>query len=256
MSIDFSVLVVTYNSRNEIGSCLDSINSVSKGNVEIIVVDNCSNDGTADFVSANYPIVSLIRNGSNIGYAAANNVAFSVASGSVICLVNPDIIVQDNNTFNWAREFFDSNPKAGILAYRMVGYDGTPQDSIRSFPRLLYLLVRGLKLERVFKIVRNRYIINTTQIESVAAIDWAIGAFLMLRREMIESIGFLDSGFFMYYEDADICRRASLSGWQVIYSPLVTVVHGYKRESARNVLSRLTWIHLKSILRYFIKHVL
>jgi GT2 family glycosyltransferase len=254
-TIDLSVLIVTYNSEKVVRACLESVfNSIQGITVEVILVDNNSQDRTAELVEREFSWVTLMRSPRNLGFAAGNEVGFRAARGKVICLVNPDTVITDRNTFTAALAILGERPDVGIATCRLCNPDGSVQDSVRNFPHPINFVVRGLRLENLFPRMKQKYILQSLPSDRITEIDWCIGAFLLLKREMIEQIGFLDTRYFMYYEDADICARAWKFGWKVVYVPGITVTHVYKRQSAGRLNSPLTLIHLKSFIRFYLRH--
>jgi len=254
--VHLDVIVVTYNSGEFIGECLESLQAavVDLCSVNVVVVDNCSVDHTIGVVRRDFPDVSLIVNERNVGFASACNVGIKQTSGTYVLLLNPDVRVH-RETVEILLSYLSRNQLVGAAAPQLVGADGAVQPSCRAFPSLLVVLLRGTGLGKLFPRCQafRRYLMSDWDHASPRAVDWLIGACVMLRRSAIESVGLLDEGFFLDYEDIDWCYRAWALGWQVHYLPQAVAVHFYQRDSAR-ILNRQFTHHLRSIVRLFLKH--
>ena len=147
-----------------------------------------------------------------------------------------------------------AHPQAGVLAPRLVYADGQLQLSVRRFPTLRAILLRAVRLDGLFPAAPRRYLMQDWDHGQGRVVDWVMGACLLLRRAALEEVGLLDEGFFMYYEDMDLCQRMWRQGWQVWYEPSIAVRHEHQRNSASLVPNRLTWVHLRSLVRLFRKH--
>jgi N-acetylglucosaminyl-diphospho-decaprenol L-rhamnosyltransferase len=255
--VDLSVLVVTFNSRDFIAHCIEAVESTVRGHsYEMIVVDNDSGDGTAQFVRQGFPAVRLIEMGRNSGFSAANNRALDVSSGRHVVLLNGDA-APVGGALDTLVEFLDSHPSAGIAAPRLENPDGSDQGTARSFPTpAAALFGRRSPLTRAFPHNRfsTRYLAGSGHVGAEPfEIDWVSGACLMIRRAVIDSVGRLDDAFFMYWEDADLCRRVKQSGHGVWCVPEARVVHA--EGGSRRGWPPLQVRHFhRSAYRYYAKH--
>jgi len=224
---------------------------------EIIIVDNNSTDGTLEIVrNFNNNTIKVIKNKRNLGFARANNIAFKVCKGQYIIILNPDITITHKTNLPFLIEQYHKYNDIGIVAPKLLYENGEIQESARSFPNPIVLLIRGIGLGNFFKSFSfyRDYLMLDKQDEHAMYADWVIGAFMLIRRDILEKIGYFDEKYFMYYEDADLCIRLLKSGYKTLYVPNCEVIHKYKRESSRAVFSKLKYHHIKSIVRFFTKH--
>ncbi|MFN8474524.1 MAG: glycosyltransferase family 2 protein [Anaerolineae bacterium] len=256
--IDLAIVIVQYNVRDLLRDCLRSV-LASEGDFsfETWVVDNCSTDGSADMVAAEFPQVHLIRAPMNGGYPYANNLGLRAAGFQPIggeahlsaadtadapaapiaryaLLLNPDTLLPPTALRDMLT-FMDSHPEAGAAGPRLVLADGsldlacrrgepTPSVSFYRFSRLSKLFPHSPRFAR--------YNMTYLPEDQLAEVDSVVGAFMMVRGAAIEQIGLLDEQFFMYGEDLDWALRLRRAGWKIWYNPAVVVRH-YKRQSSR-----------------------
>jgi GT2 family glycosyltransferase len=259
---DVSVVLVSFNTRDLLRECLKTVCAQRGIAVDIFVVDNASNDGSADMVRDEFPHVNVIMSRTNLGFAAANNCALHAAGGRYLVLLNTDAFLRPGDLALAVRKM-DETPKVGLAGARLVGTDGSWQPSARSFPSITndLLSLTGLSV----KFAGSRFFGKAdrtwaNQLEP-ASVDWVPGAFAIIRREVLESVGYFDERFFLYYEEVDLCRRIKDAGWQVWYWPDLVVVH-IGGESSRRVRrlsmsssgSQLTLWRMRSALLYYRKH--
>lgn len=254
--IDLSVIVVNYNTAPLLKACLSALRQhpLRQGSMEVWVVDNGSQDDSVVMVREQFLEVHLLANEVNRGFAAANNRAIRPSQGRYVLLLNPDTEVYPGALDEMLR-FMDERPRAGAVGAQLLNPDGSVQTSCRAFPTLWAIFLRGSGLKRFFPRSRalRRYLMEEWDHCETREVDWLLGACLWMRRQALDEVGLLDGGFFLYYEDIDWCYRAKQGGWQVYYLPSARVLHRHQRESARGI-NKLTWIHVKSIIRLFRKH--
>jgi GT2 family glycosyltransferase len=252
-------IILHYRTPDLLVECLQSLrrHPFTLGTCEIWVVDNASGDGTPARIRRDFPEVQVLENPANLGFAAGNNRGIARSQGRYILLLNPDTQVQEGALDELVR-FMEAHPDAGAAGGQLIGLDGEIQTSCREFPNLLGVILRGTPLHRLFPRHPSlcRYLMTDWDHRTPRPVDWVLGACLLIRREAWERVGPLDEGFFMYYEDIDWCYRARAAGWSVYYVPSARIIHHHRRESARGPFNRLTWIHLRSIMRLFSKHPL
>ncbi len=232
-----SVLIVTYQSVNEIVGCLGSIPfTLSLGLVEVVLVDNDSNDGTAELVEKQFPHVTLIRAGGNLGFSRSNNLAFARSTGQVILYLNPDTIVNTPALESCLTRIINE-PSIGIISPKLVQGDGTLDLACRrSIPSIWDGFTRATGLAKFFPKVRlfagyNLTFLPENETYPVGCVN---GAFMMVRRDVLDQIGLLDEQFFMYGEDLDLCYRCQQARFQVIYDGRHTIIHLKGQSSAKN----------------------
>lgn len=250
-----SVIIVTYNSSGVIGACLDSLAAgAAAGDLEVIVVDNASADGTAGFVRERYPWVQVHAGRENLGYSKGVNIGIRRARGNYLFILNPDTVVR-RGAVQRLVDFMEETPDAGIVGPRLVFHDGSVQLSCRRFYTFRVLLLRRTPLGKLFpnaRAVRDHLMLDFDH-DSTRPVDWLIGAAMLVRREAVDSVGMMDERFFLYFEDVDWCYRMSQKGLRVYYVADAVVEHGYQRESAQAVLNRSFVAHLVSLFRYYEK---
>jgi len=255
-NIDLSIVTI---STNEGDQLIDSIESVLSGieglNIEYFVIDNNSTDETAA-IANRYPLIELIQNNSCLGFASNNNLALKQSKGRYVLLLNPDTIL-DPETLPFMLKYMDDRKEIGASACKLVNPDGSIQHTARRFPTPGAILARWAHIDRILpnlKILRS-YLMSDWDHESERDVDWLVGAFILVRREVIETVGMLDPAFDpLYYEDIDWCFRIKKAGWLIRYVPHVKIVHLYDRESAQTLFNKWTMVHFRNIIRYFWKH--
>lgn len=250
-----SVIVVSWNCRDYLLKCLDSMLSRTRGcEVEWIVVDNASTDGTAEEVERRYSKIRLVVNKKNLGFARANNRGIACSRGEYIFLVNPDVEFQDDCIATLCR-FLDTHPDVGVCGPLILNSDGSIQHSCRKFPSLWNNLCFALGLHRLFP--KSRWFSSEVMAYfdhgSLKEVDALSGCFLAARRAAIEGIGLLDEQFFMYSEDVDWCKRFREQGWKIVFNPVTKAVHHGGKSSA-NISIKAAVEQQRAILQYWLKH--
>jgi GT2 family glycosyltransferase len=196
-----------------------------ENSIRVVVVDNASEDGSADLVETNFPWATLVRSGTNLGYGSAVNLGLEGAETPWVAAANADVEVESGAL----TELLSAGTKydcAAILAPRLVLPSGRTQESVYSFPRLSASLVAGVGITRLSpRIERWARPRGTPGRDQPSQIDWAMGAFLLIRRSAYDAVGGFDARQWMYAEDLDLCWRARVEGWQTIYVPLARVKH-------------------------------
>lgn len=259
---DVSLVVVSFNTRDSLRSCLERLSRTSGVVQEILVVDNASADGSADMVEREFPQVRLLRSPVNLGFAAANNLAFRSCRGRYVVLVNSDAF-PDEGAIVAAVKRMEADPTVGLAGARLEGLDGSFQPSARSFPNPVYdfLVLTGLSA----RFPRSRWFGRPDRTfadpSREAFVDWVPGAFAVIRREALEEVAGFDERFFLYYEEVDLCRRLAASGWRIAYWPEVLVRHvgGASSRKVEKLTfsesgSQLTLWRMRSALLYYRKH--
>jgi len=253
---DLSVIIVSYNTRDLLRGCLQTVfASHLPGGFEVIVVDNCSSDGSADMVAAEFPEAILIRSQHNGGFAFGNNQGLRVARGRYVLLLNPDTAVPPD-AFAILVRFMDEHPEAGVCGPRLVRADGSLDLACRrSFPTPEVSFYRLIGLSKLFPQSPRFARYNLTYLDEyqLAEVDSVVGACMMVRRQAIEQTGLLDEEFFMYGEDLDWAYRIKSKGWKVFYNPATTVLH-YKREAARQQPAKTITEFYRAMLIFHRKH--
>ena len=229
-----SIIIVAFRSQDKLRVTLTSVfSSVVNVTFEVFVVDNGSGDSTPDMVSKEFPQAVLIRNVNN-GFSKGNNIAIKQSTGEYVLLLNPDTELAFDS-LQLCIDRIEKDPKIGILGPKLIKGDGTLDLACRrTFPNPANAFYRFSGLSKLFphsKIVGsyNLTYISDTEEQSI---DSCSGAFLLIRRSVIEYIGLLDETFFMYGEDIDWCYRVKQAGFLVWYYPKAIVYH-YKGSSSK-----------------------
>jgi len=245
----FSVLIVNYASWPLTLRCIESLRETHYGDLEIVVVDNDSVE-PPELPSG----VRLIRNKENVGFARAHNTGIAASGGDPVVIINPDTVVE-RDFFELVEGFFEENPRVGIAGPRILDWEGDLQLSARrEISALSGFLGRTSLLTRLFpksSLVKSQFPAVTDQ-SHPTSVDWVSGACMVIRRDTLRDVGPLDERFFMYFEDADLCRRARAAGWLVYYLPQVEIVH-QTGASSRNK-PKAIWLLHKSAFLYHRKH--
>lgn len=257
MTIDVTVSIVNWNTRDELRECLNCI-FAQDGSIsyEVIVVDNASPDHSSEMVRAEFgDRVRLIENDTNRGFGAAQNQAIAASKGRYVFFINPDCRMFRRDLLRRMVDYADANPDIGALGPKILNPDGTLQFSARRFPPMFAGIFRHTLLGRLFpknRFVRS-YLMTDSPHDSIMDVDWLSGSALMVRREMLDGVGGFDERFFMYCEDVDLCKRAHDAGWRVVYYPEVEVCHRIGAASDKNPIAMIKQHH-RSMLLYFLKH--
>jgi len=256
---DLTVIVVSWNVRDLLRRCLASLSASPSAaspriEIEIIVVDNASADGSADMVRAEFPQVRLIANDENRGFTAANNQGLAASQGRHLLLLNPDTEIVGDALATMVG-YMDAHPRIGALGPQLRYPDGRLQPSRRRFPTFATALVESTVIQQWWPDNRllQRYYMADTPDDAVQPADWLVGACLLVRRQAYEQIGGLDEGFFMYSEELDWCKRLKDAGWEVVYLPTATIIHHEGKSSEQVAPARHIYFQ-SSKVRYFRLH--
>ncbi len=252
-----SVVLLSYNTRDLTEQALHSVRAaIGDLEAEIFVVDNASHDGSADMVERQFPDVHLLRNESNTGFSAGNNVALRQVSGRYVLLLNTDTIVR-GDTFRHLVDFMEDHPQAGAVGCKILNPDGTLQlDSRRGFPTPLAAFCKMSGLSRFFPDHPTiaRYNMTFLDPDECAEVDVLSGSCMLVRKEAMDQVGLLDEDYFMYGEDIDWCYRIHRAGWKIFYTPNTEIVH-FRGESGRGVPLRILYRKSKAMSIFVGKHM-
>ncbi len=260
---ELSIIVVSYNTREVLRHCLQSVMEESKNfTAEIIVVDNASTDGSPEMIRAEFPEVLLLRSEVNLGFGAANNLALESARGRYFVLLNSDAFFT-SGALGLAIRHMDETPDCGLGGARLVGRDGSAQPSSRCFHTVLNdaLVLSGLASRYPKSRFFGRFDRTWADPNLPACVDWVPGAFCIVRPEALRRVGLFDPAFFLYYEEVDLCLRLKRAGFAVWSWPDVVIVHiGGESSRSRTDLefspqaSQVVLWRMRSTLLYYRKH--
>jgi GT2 family glycosyltransferase len=225
--IDVSIVIVSFNTRDVTRQCLEHVRKHAAAvRHEVLVVDNASVDGSADMVAAEFPEVHLIRSDDNRGFAGGNNPAMKIARGRYILLLNSDAFLSEG-ALEKTLQYMDDHPDTGVLGCKLTDPDGTMQASARMLPGPLnkILHITGLAARFPGSKFFGRVDYTWWDHSEPRTVGWVVGAFFLIRRETMESIGVLDERYFLYFEEIDYCLTARRAGWKVVFYPHAEIVH-------------------------------
>lgn len=238
-----SVIIPTWNGIAFVKDCLDALFKQTHAHFEVIVVDNASTDGTADFIADNYSKVILVRNDRNLGFAAGVNVGLRRATGEFLVLLNQDTVVEPD----WLAELvtgMSSDEQVGIGGCKILDWSGEK------------IWHTGVTLagDRKFPTLRGAWEVDEGQYDTEEYVESVVGAAFAIRRELLERVGLFDESFHFYLEDTDYCRRAQEAGYRIKYFPLAVLRHyvaaSLKRDSYE-ALYRFHFSRLLFLLKYY-----
>ena len=254
--MDLSVTIVSYNTRELLRGCLTSVISTlsSRLNHEVLVVDNASTDGSAAMVQDDFPQVRLLINKENRGFAAASNQAIGQSGGRHIVLLNPDTVVAEG-ALDGMVKFLDEHAQVGVVGPKLLHPDGNLQHSAFAFPTLpmIFLDFSPLNHRLIDSRLNGRYPRALYEAGEPFPVDHPLGAGLMVRRKVIEEVGLLDEGFFMYCEEIDWCMRIKKAGWRIYCFPQAEIVHYVGQSTAQFQEEMFVELH-RSRYRLYEKH--
>ncbi|MGZ8706657.1 MAG: glycosyltransferase family 2 protein [Gaiellaceae bacterium] len=238
---DLSVSIVNTNSRALLLACLESLAGTD---AEIVVLDNASEDGSADTVRERFPDVRLIAQSRRAGFGANHNTVIRATTGRYVYVLNEDTTAGDWG-FEALTAYLDDHPRVAALGPRLVYPDGRLQDSAWRFPTPLVSMRALLTLGRLG--------VTQSRGDAPRVVDWVMGAAVVLRREALDEVGLFDESFFLYSEEVDLQARLHRAGWEVHYFPRVSVVHHESQFSADIPERRINEMW-RSRHRYWQKH--
>ena len=251
-----SVVIVNYNVKHFIEQCLFSVLKASENIAcEVFVVDNNSVDGSVTLIKEKFPQVNLIVNKTNTGFSVANNQALKIAKGEYVLLLNPDTVVQED-TFSKILAFMDEHPDAGGLGVKMLDGQGNfAPESKRGLPTPEVAFYKMFGFSRFFPKSKRfgKYHLSYLSEDELAEIDVMSGAFMLIRKTVLDKIGFLDETFFMYGEDIDLSYRIKKAGYKNYYFPDTQIIH-YKGESTKRSSLNYVVIFYKAMAIFSNKH--
>ena len=254
--MDLSVITVSYNTRDLLRGCLDSVISTLGSGLEyeLLVVDNASTDDSVAMVRDCFPQVRLFDNLENRGFATGSNQAIAESSGRYVILLNPDTVVREGALDGMMR-LLEGRSDIGVVGPKLLFPDGSLQHSAFSFPSLAMIFLDFFPLHHRLSNsrVNGRYPRRLYEMGEPFPIDHPLGAALMVRRQVIDEVGLLDENFFMYCEEIDWCMRIKNAGWQIVCWPQAEIVH-YVGQSTAQFRDEMHVALHKSRRRLYEKH--
>lgn len=246
--MDLSVIILNYNTKDLLKACLKSVfGSHTSFNFEILVSDNGSKDGSVEMVREQFPEVKLFENNANLGFSKGNNLALKQAAGKYCLLLNSDTEVR-SNTFDLSIRYMNLHPDVGAIGCKVLLPNGELDKACRrKFPNPANAFLRLFGLRKF-----SDYNINTP-IDQEVEVDAVMGAYLLVRKSVMDQVGLLDEDFFMYGEDLDWCLRIKGAGHKVMYYPDAEITH-YKYGSAQLIPFRTIKLAHDAMKIFYRKH--
>jgi O-antigen biosynthesis protein len=251
-----SIVIVNYNVKYFLEQALHSVRKALQGiEAEVFVVDNHSVDGSCEMVKRKFPEVILIENKENTGFSKANNQAIHLSKGEYVLLLNPDTVVEED-CFTKTIAFMDATPDAGALGVKMIDGKGHfLPESKRGLPTPKVAFYKMFGFATIFPKSKRfgKYHLGYLDKNKTHSVEVLAGAFMMLRKSVLDKIGLLDEDYFMYGEDIDLCYRISKSGYINYYFPDTTIIH-YKGESTKKTSINYVFIFYRAMITFAQKH--
>ena len=238
-----SFIIVNYNTKDLLKRLLLSVSKYFK-DVEIIVVDNASGDGSQAMVKSAFPSVNLIPNTENRGFAYANNQAMEIAQGDVFVLINSDAELIDNSIAA-AAETVQEHQDYGLVGCRLLNSDGSVQVSVGRFPGVAFALLSNTGLgvllpsQKRGTTLAGRYYDYTHR----SQVDWVMGACMILRKDVYLKAGGLNTDYFMFGEDMEWCYRIKEAGYKIVYSPDTSIIHHFNKSGSSLAAERFVLMY-------------
>lgn len=233
VSVDIMILsicILNYNTKDLILQCLSSLfgqydKQINKKELEIIVVDNNSTDGSIESIKKKFPKVILFENKENAGFSKGQNIAAKIAKGSYLFFLNSDTYVKDDHLLAMIL-YLESNKNVGVLGAKLYSPDGSQQLSVGKFYTFFNFLIMLISGERVGFLRSSP--------KKIIEVDWVMGAALMIKKRLFDVIGGFDEHFFMYIEDMELCYRVRKKGYMIMFYPDIKIVHEERGSSNRS----------------------
>jgi len=248
--VKLSIVIPTYNASPWIAQCLDSIRvNAPRHPCEVIAVDDNSADDTLEIIRSQFPAVRIFANAKNLGFSKTVNVGLRASAGEYIFVLNNDTWVHPG-ALDALIDYLDTTPEAGIVGPKVQNGDGSLQPQCRRFvPSPAGALLYFTRLSR------RRYFVTSHDENVTHDVDSLSGAAMLVRRAVVERIGYFDEEFFLYGEDMDFCWRAKQAGWRVVYHPAAVITHfggqggtGKRRFNATVEFHRAMWLFYRKHL--------
>ncbi len=254
-ALPISVIIVSWNVKNQLRECLKSIYQSDQLPESVIVVDNASTDDSADEVRRQFPVVHLVTNQNNRGFAAAVNQGLSLKRADFYLILNPDCLL-GKNTLSICHRLLSADPSIGILGCLTKNSDGAFQPTTRCFPRLADQWLIALSLHRLFPNSQpiRHYFMSDFNGSNSRDVDQIQGSFFMLSSTALVKVGLFDERFFVWFEEVDYCLRVKRAGYHVAFTNQTSIVHQGAASFSQLTPLKKRWLFMRSLIQYFIKH--
>lgn len=230
-----TITIVNYNAGEYLLRCLSSLGKIKNElDFDVFVVDNDSKDGSIENAEKKFPQFNFIKNHENLGYGKAHNLALKKAKTEYLLVLNPDVEIP-SGTLKYIYDFMEKNPDVGVATGRVEKADGSLDKAChRGFPTL------SASFQYFFLKNDKNYHLTDRDMDKIHEIDSCVGAFMFMRKSVLEKVGYFDEDYFLYGEDLDLCYRIKQAGFKVMYIPQVKILHvkgvssGIKKHSQKD----------------------
>lgn len=251
-----SVIIITWNALHFLEKCLNSLyEKNSNFDFELIIIDNDSSDGSIEYIEANFPHAILIKNKFNKGVGPARNQGLEIAKGKYVLILDVDTEFLTGSGLQKLYDFMEGNPSYGITGAKLLFPNNEIQHSCRRFPSVtvkLFNRFEKIGMIRDSKSLQEHYMMEKDH-DKTQRVDYVIGAFQFIRKDLIDKIGYYDEYIFYGPEDIDFCLRAKKAGYDTAYFPHVELYHFYQRIT-KKFFTKITWEHIKGLVYFYRKH--
>jgi GT2 family glycosyltransferase len=257
VDFELSIIICSWNTVDDLRRCLGCLGVCrDEARFEVIVIENNSQDSSAEMVEAEFPWVRLSLERRNLGFTGGNNRGLMIRRAKHVLMLNSDAFVHPG-AIAGLMEHLRINPDLGIIGPKLLNEDGSLQYSCRRFPNPLAALFRNTPLGRLFP--KNpwtrTYLMQDISHDEPAIVDWVSGAAMLVRGEAMDKLVELDPRFFMYCEDMDLCWRNWELGWKVGYAPQSVITHKIGTSTSK-VPNRMVLRFHRSMMLFFRKHLI
>ncbi len=251
---DITISLISLNQLNDLKRLLPTlIPAAALVKAQVMLVNNRSTDGTVEFITENYPEITVTNNLSRTGYGGNHNINLEKSNTNYFVIMNSDISVE-TDVFVKLKDFMDKNSDVGIVSPKVLNGDGSVQLLNRKYPSILSLLLRRFapkRLSLLFKTYLDSHEMKDVGYDTMYEVEFQSGTFMFCRTELLKLIGGFDTRYFMYFEDADLCRKVQQNNFKTIYFPVTTITHFWTRASYNSWSGMLQ--HIRSAVMYFNK---
>jgi len=254
--MDLSIIIVSWNVKDLLRKCLESIYRETKNlKFEVFVVDNYSQDKTVEMIKTDFPQINLIANQENVGFASACNQAIREAKGDFVLLLNPDTEILENALKKMVN-FMRIHSDAGVASCQILNPDKSLQPSVRRFPTFSSMSLIMLKIHHLFPKLNSikYYLASDFDYSKAQEVDQVMGAFFLIRYDVIKKVGLLDKNFYIWFEEVDYCQRLKKHGWKIYYMPEAKIIHYFAQSFQQVTGFKKQLIFNRSLIFYFKKH--
>ncbi|MDD4304821.1 MAG: glycosyltransferase family 2 protein [Patescibacteria group bacterium] len=258
--MNLSIIIVNYKVKDLLDKALESLFEFNKNiNLDVIVVDNDSNDGSEDMVKTKYPQVRYVESGGNLGFAKANNIGYKLSKYDHILLLNPDTEFIEHDSLKKLIELFNKRENIGAMACKLLNSDDSLQPSCRTLPTLSSQIFVLLKIHNFFPYLIptiKKYYMLDFDYNSEKKIEQVMGAFLLTHKSVIQNLDniLLDEDYWLLFEEVDLCTRIKKYGYNIIFTPITSIKHHKGESFKQEKILRNQKTFNKSLLTYFKKH--